>query len=109
MCCLLLPRCHAAVTETTATSVLRKLIASYNNLIGDIQAIQVPRSVVELHIAGTGISGSFDSGWTSRQGSQFGCLIAYQSPGLCGLVPSSIPCTAMYPDGTSLCKCSTAA
>lgn len=96
-----------AVTSLATPSALRVLILSNNTgLTGNVQDIQLPSSVQSLHISYTGISGSFDSAWMSRQPAGLSCLVAYNMSGLCGQLDSSLPCSlGDFTHGTGLSKC----
>jgi hypothetical protein len=97
----------AAVMSLSMPSALRVLILSNNTgLTGNVQDIQLPSSIQALHIAYTNISGTFDAAWMSRQPAGLGCLVAYNTSGLCGQLDSSLPCSLVqFVDGTRLSKC----
>ena len=88
-------------------SALRKLILSNNTgLAGSLQTIQLPSSLQALHIDHTSINGSFDAAWMSRQPAGLSCLLAFNTPGLCGAVDSSLPCSLTdFTHGTGLSEC----
>jgi hypothetical protein len=85
-------------------SVLRALILSDNTgLIGSVQAISGPPSLQTLYISNTSINGSFGAGWMTQQSPQLTCLVAYNTPGLCGQLYASLPCSLThYVQGTGL-------
>lgn len=93
--------------EVLQASALRTLILSDNpGLTGDVQAIKGPLSLQSLHISNTSISGSFDAGWMTRQSPQLTCLVAYNTPALCGQLDNSLPCSlTYYTQGTALSEC----
>lgn len=92
--------------DPTAPSVLRTLILQGNkDLAGTVASLKLPSSVRGLHIANTSITGSFSATWMEQQGTVFSCLVAYNTPGLCGPLDSSLPCSlTQFTQGTGLSK-----
>lgn len=103
--CLILLTCVAVASGEPST--LRTLILSNNTgLAGSLQAIQLPSNLQALHIDHTSINGSFDAAWMSRQPAGLSCLLAYNTPGLCGALDSSLPCSLTdFTHGTGLSEC----
>jgi hypothetical protein len=84
--------------------VLRTLILQSNkDLLGTVANLKLPSSVRALHIANTSITGSFSPIWMAQQGPALSCLVAYNTPGLCGPLDSSLPCSlTQFTQGTGL-------
>lgn len=84
--------------------MLQTLILSNNTAVsGNITSIKLPPSLKALHLVKTNVSGSFDADWMSRQGTGFDCLLAYNSPFLCGQLNSTLPCSlTQFVQGTGL-------
>lgn len=87
--------------------MLRTLVLSENAALSGAAAnLKLPISVRALHIANTSISGSFGATWMSQQGAEFKCLVAYNTPGLCGQLDLSMPCSmTQLTQGTKLSEC----
>ncbi len=90
---------HAAcATGWDGITSLKNLSVAYNPMAGAIPDTSVGTAMAYLNIAGTGLTGSLPGAWNSLSALQ--CLLVHNSPGLCGAVPSALPC--LHTEGTSL-------